>query len=181
MFDTVRNGAIVVAHPDDETLWAGGLIASFPGAWTVIACSIPKSDPIRAWKFFDACAALDAKARLLPYPENPGRLLDGLNVLDLTPFDVVVTHNANGEYGHPHHVQVHRAVTALAPDKSFTFGWSAGALRLPLTPAASAAKRRALECYDHVSPNDGQPKWIALLDRYRTAIDFTEETFDRHR
>ena len=37
----------VVAHPDDETLFAAGAIIRSGGDWTVICCSTPESDPIR--------------------------------------------------------------------------------------------------------------------------------------
>lgn len=174
----VRNGAVVSAHPDDETIWAGGLIGSLPGCWTVICCSIPRTDPIRAWKFFDACDVLGANARLLPYVETPGDPLKNLDQIVLSEFDVVVTHNAQGEYGHEHHKQVHRFVVGRRPD-CFTFGFRRGGIRFPLKPEAQARKRSALKCYDHISPSDGKAKWQALLERYGDAIEIDAETYDR--
>src|SRR6266705_2571148 len=97
--------ALVVAHCDDESLWFGGLLAAEPGDWTIIACSIPRTDPIRAWKFFDACEVLGAKPRLLPFVESgPLELLGNTDRLDLAGFDQIVTHNVVGEYGHRHHL-----------------------------------------------------------------------------
>ena len=44
--------AIIVAHPDDETLWAGGTILSHPLWKCFIACLCRKSDEERATKFY---------------------------------------------------------------------------------------------------------------------------------
>jgi LmbE family N-acetylglucosaminyl deacetylase len=177
IFNSVRRGAVVVAHPDDEVMWVGGLLARYGEAFTVICCSIPARDPVRAWKFFDACAVLGAAARLMPFQERPPAPLDHLDLLDLSGFDLIVTHNAVGEYGHAHHVQLHRHIKKRWPDKTATFGWapdSRGEVVLHLTADEQAKRLAALKCYDHVSPSDGRPKWEALLDHY--AIDLRIET-----
>jgi LmbE family N-acetylglucosaminyl deacetylase len=183
----VRRAALVVAHPDDETLWCAGLLLRHPILWTVIACSIPRRDPVRAWKFYEACEALEATPRLLPYIEaEPAQPLSGLQLLDLSGFDLVVTHGAAGEYGHAQHRQVHQHVKAAArPGQRLAFiGWhrgGVGAHRLELTSAERARKTAALRCYDHTSPADGgKPKWQALLRRYvdQEGLDLGVETYD---
>jgi hypothetical protein len=181
MFDAARNGAIVVAHPDDEVMWFGGLMVRHPG-WTVICCSIPRTDPIRAYKFFAACETLGAKARLLPFQEGPASGgLDGLDNLDLAPFDSIVTHNVVGEYGHRHHVQLHRHIAERWPDKMVMGGYgdAPGSVRIALSGEEMGRKVAALSCYDHTSPSDGKPKWRALLDRYGTMFDLSVETYER--
>ena len=47
----LKNAAVIVAHPDDETLWTGGAILMHPEInWTVITlCRL--SDPDRSPKF----------------------------------------------------------------------------------------------------------------------------------
>lgn len=180
MLGAVRNGVVVVAHPDDEVMWAGGLLARYGDRFTVICCSIPARDPVRAWKFFDACEVLGAKARLLPFQEQPPAPLAHLDLLDLSGFDLIVTHNEAGEYGNPHHSQINRHIMARWPDKTATFGWpSGGDTVLNLTEAEQEKRMAALRCYDHVSPSDGRPKWEALLARYR--LDLTVETFNQPR
>lgn len=194
MFDTVRAGAIVVAHPDDETLWCGGLMLRYPGRWTVICCSIPRADPIRAWKFFDACAVLGARARLLPFVEaRADEPLGHLEALELDGYDCIVTHNETGEYGHRHHRDVHAHVLARAPERAVAIGYRAPAR--PVANDRSAAtcvlrlstpdfwrKREALARYDHVSPHDsGRAKSDALLDRYGSMFDLSTETYERIR
>jgi hypothetical protein len=157
---------MVVAHPDDETLWGAGIILRNPGDWTVVACSTPMSDPVRAVKFEEALRRLGAKGRVSPYLETFSSRLP-MDV-DIDGFDVIVTHGANGEYGHPHHCQVSDHVRAHASCRVITFGFETGAEVLRLTAAEAASKAHALQAYDHVLPYDGRtlPKWQALLDRY---------------
>lgn len=83
-------------------------------------------------------------------------------------FDWVLTHNRFGEYGHPHHKQVHEFVKQRALESPLMFfGREApDALQYPLTPTELERKLQALRCYDHVSSTDRRPKWEALVDRY---------------
>ena len=174
--------ALVVAHPDDESLWFGGLLAAEPGDWTVICCSIPRTDAIRAWKYFAACEVLGARPRLLPFIEaGPNEPLSGLDLIDLSGFDQVVTHNTVGEYGHQHHIQLNRLLTVRYPDKVVTggYGKAAGSKFISLNEHQMGIKLAALRCYDHTSPTDGKPKWRALLDRYGSQFDLGVETYDR--
>jgi hypothetical protein len=180
MFDAVRSGVIVVAHCDDETLWCGGLMARHLFRWTVISCSIPRTDPIRAYKFFEACESLGAKARLLPFVEaEPHMKLGNLDRLDLSEFDVIVTHNRAGEYGHRHHVDVHEHITGHWPERTWCIGYGINRhdVAIDLTAGEQLRKREALRCYDHVSPTDGKPKWEALIERYGKQFDLSVETY----
>lgn len=172
---------IVVAHPDDETLWAGGLAAR--GGFDIICCSVPKTDPIRAWKFYNACKVLGANGKVLPFIEpGPNQPLIGLEVLDLNGYDTIYTHNKLGEYGHLHHKQVHEYIVKnYSYKKIFTFNVcerNGDGLTAQLPEPFLSQKMRALKCYDHCLPYEGKniPKWQALLKRYQH-IDLTIETF----
>lgn len=172
--------ACITAHPDDEVLWAGGLIQK--GDWTVICCSIPRIDPIRAYKFYRCCDVLGVKARVLPFPEgNPSedfRHLDAIE--DLSSFDGVLTHNATGEYGHVHHRSVHNYVVGNFNGPVFTFGFGVGKYQYALTDDEVHRKMIALQCYDHRLPYGGSTpmKWEALLHRYMQDQDFSKESFN---
>lgn len=163
-------------------MWFGGLLAAEPGDWTIVCCSIPRTDPERAWKFFDACEVLGAKARLLPFTEtDPHEPLYYIGMIDLSEFDQILTHNLVGEYGHPHHVALNRLLTSLYPDRVVTggYGKADGPKRVALNEHQLGVKMAAIRCYDHVSRLDGVPKWRALIDRYGSQFDLGVETYDR--
>lgn len=163
---------IVVAHPDDETIWAGGLATRLK--CDIIACSIPKRDPIRAMKFYDACEILGCRGMILPVVENPPHLLD-LSMLRLDKYDHIITHNEKGEYGHAHHSQLHHTIKSkYAYRKLSFFGWGVGGENINLTDEEYQKKLKALQCYDHDNGIDGAPKWQALINRYH--LNLKEET-----
>lgn len=153
--------AVIVAHPDDETLWAGCLIGQKPGI-DVICCSVPRRDPERSIRFFEAVRILGGFPILIAHIEPPpDEDMQHLHLLDLSPYDTVYTHNAQGEYGHRHHKNVHQYVVESGVRRVFGFGGDF------LVTDPTDRKLAALKCYDHQSPSDnGKPKWKALLDRY---------------
>jgi N-acetyl-1-D-myo-inositol-2-amino-2-deoxy-alpha-D-glucopyranoside deacetylase len=125
----------VFAHPDDESLSAGGLLArhASSGARTTVLTATWSADSTRAAELSDATRTLGAgEPRMLGYADArapgsaPGRarLLDApvdevaarivAHVRDLRP-EVVVTHDAyGGATGHPDHVRTHEATVRAA-------------------------------------------------------------------
>jgi LmbE family N-acetylglucosaminyl deacetylase len=122
MDNKTKTVAIIVAHPDDETLWAGGTILSNPSWLCFIICLCRKSDPDRAPKFEKALKILGADGIMgnlddspeqKPLPENEVEKA----ILQLLPrwnFDLVITHGINGEYTrHRRHEEIGKAVINL--------------------------------------------------------------------
>ncbi len=114
--------AVIVAHPDDETLWAGGTILMHPESkWTIVTVC-RKSDPDRAPKFFKAIEALNATGAMGDLDDGPDQAplssRDIQNtILELLPvgkFDLVITHGMWGEYTkHLRHEETGAAVFSL--------------------------------------------------------------------
>jgi LmbE family N-acetylglucosaminyl deacetylase len=164
--------ALVTAHPDDECLWFGGLLLRYPGEWTIICCSVPTRDPIRAYKFFNACDALGARGRLLPFHETLERPLKHLESIEIESYDVIVTHGPKGEYGHPHHRQVHSFVRKRVSGPILCSAYNdQGDYAIELSASEWTSKLAALKLYDHEMHWLGhmRPTWEALIDEYGTS------------
>ena len=120
--DSPKTVAVIVAHPDDETLWAGGTLLSHP-LWNCFIISLCRgSDPDRAPKFQKLLVKLQAQGAIgdmddgpeqKPIPEQEVEK----NILALLPtrnFDLIITHNPNGEYTrHLRHEEISKAVIEL--------------------------------------------------------------------
>lgn len=109
---------VVVAHPDDETLYFSGLLQSLKSApWTVICVTDGNADGNgdRRRRQFEAAMKLHRvrRAEMWDFPDIYERRLDIEKLADrlrtLEPARVF-THGVLGEYGHPHHQDVAVAV-----------------------------------------------------------------------
>lgn len=170
----VKRPVAVFAHPDDESLWCGGLLYASDMDWTVICCSIPPHDRQRAWKFFDACEALAVRGVLMPFEEGEGL---NLSLLDLGGYDFIVTHGEAGEYGHRHHVQLHAHIKQRWGEKARYIGYGGeGRFTLSLDDIAKRRKLEALQCYDRES--NGEPQWKHLIANYGRKFDLWNERYD---
>ena len=129
----------VFAHPDDESLASGGLLAwcAAVGVRVSLLClthgehghagrgaPAPGTRSLRQVRAAELRAAADvlgiARVRLLDHEDGmlpwipPGRLdADILDEIRHTAPDVVVTFDADGLYWHPDHVAVHERTTAV--------------------------------------------------------------------
>jgi len=116
------NCAVIVAHPDDETLWAGGTMLTHPECkWTVITLC-RGGDQDRAAKFFRAIEEFNAVGAMGNLDDNPEQLPLSEHsvrdtILSLLPsdrFDLTITHGLWGEYTrHLRHEETAKAVLAL--------------------------------------------------------------------
>lgn len=114
--------AVIVAHPDDEILWAGGTLLSHPEWQCFIACICRGKDTDRAPRFATVLKILGATGNMADMDDGPEQsplpiAAVAAQILQLLPdghFDLVITHNITGEYTrHRRHEEVCEAVVSL--------------------------------------------------------------------
>ena len=118
---------MIVAHPDDETLWGGNTLAACEG-WLVI-CLTNGHNVTRRRQFDEAMDLFGVRREIWNYPEDwkevkfldqvtdeiESRLSPLVNSPHVTK---VVTHNPDGEYGHDDHRRLSRLVTRAVKDRN---------------------------------------------------------------
>ncbi len=138
MTGLIKNVAIIVAHPDDETLWAGGTILSHT-QWDCFIITLCRGkDEDRSPKFRDVLKILNANGIMGDLDDGPEQFpLNDVDVeqtiLNLLPhrhFDLIITHNPAGEYTrHRRHEETGKAVIRLwhngkiLTDRLWTFAY----------------------------------------------------------
>lgn len=162
---------MIVAHPDDETLWGGAHLLE--GDYLIV-CLTHGSDAVRSAELRSIAAATGNACLILQYPDKTfGRRDDWSNVEEQIEQDItliledkswesVVTHNKAGEYGHIHHKMTHELVTEAYQHEQlqmplYCFGTYYSAKRLPEFEAQ----------LPRISEEDLQKK-EALLQNYKS-------------
>jgi len=140
--------AVIVAHPDDETLWTGGLILMHPEVkWTVLTLC-RKSDPDRSSKFCETMKILRAQGIMGDLDDGPEQepleiehvQSEIASMLPANEYDLILTHSTQGEYTrHRRHEEVAEAVInlieaeKLKSDKLWMFAYEdRNGTRLPM-------------------------------------------------
>lgn len=117
---------MIVAHPDDETLWGGANLLKDNYLVVCVTCG---SDKDRVNEIISVMKETSDKYILLGYPDKTNGkrdnwdtskeniLKDLSDIINLKEWTTIVTHNPEGEYGHIHHKMLNTFVTDLAPNK----------------------------------------------------------------
>jgi hypothetical protein len=126
----VKKGLVVVAHPDDEFLFAHNLVKQeLDIDWTIL-CITHAPDSDRGQKFSSSCMLIGATPEYLCLEDISGKHLDfslieypGITRFFKT-FDMVYTHNKLGEYGNIHHQDCYRWVTVNYSGELWVFAYN---------------------------------------------------------
>lgn len=125
----MKTGLVIVAHPDDETIWMAGIILNSKNInWTIFSLC-REDDPDRAPKFKRVCDYYGARGIISDLededilnlkkslPEIEKRIKKELKI---KKFDYIFTHGLNGEYSHIRHIGVHKIVKILVQEKKLS-------------------------------------------------------------
>ncbi|WP_051588784.1 PIG-L family deacetylase [Ruminococcus sp. NK3A76] len=113
---------MIVAHPDDEFLWGGAHLKE--GGYLVVCITNGKKLE-RHDEFINAVEKSGNTPLILGYPDKVlgkrdewtevrDKIEDDLGyIMSYNDWELIVTHNPSGEYGHIHHVMTNEIVTKL--------------------------------------------------------------------
>ena len=170
-----KSVAVIVAHPDDEILWAGGTILSHPSWKFFIVCLCRKSDTVRATKFYKALKILKSEGIMGDLDDGPDQKpldekeVEGtiLELLPPTHFDLIISHNPSGEYTrHIRHEDVSKAVIKLwhagkiSTNELWTFAYEDGGKEFYPKPVENAT------IYNILTKRIWQRKYSIITETY---------------
>lgn len=139
------NNLMIVAHPDDETLWGGAHLIK-DNYFVVVLTNSYKEQ--RKSEFQQVMKQTNDKYIIMSYPDLKNTWYDENNnykysvdtwstcrtgiqkdlelILNYKEWDTIVTHNPNGEYGHIQHQNISKKVTdivtkSLSGDQEFYY------------------------------------------------------------
>ena len=118
---------MIVAHPDDESLFGGAELLTYPNEYKVVVVDeyhneVRKKELIEAMKYIG----------IVDYEHWTGfkggedyhrekLIYELLRVLREREYVKIVTHNKQGEYGHPRHRALHDILYHLRPELLWCF------------------------------------------------------------
>lgn len=186
--DNVRN-LMIVAHPDDETLWGGCHLAEED---YLVVCLTNGDNIVRNNEIVSATTLSGDKAIILTYPDmESGRkdnwkkyktdiTADINTLITYKNWNTIVTHNPDGEYGHMHH-KMTSSLVADACDKAgcynklhyFEVYYEKGTMPLSYKPNMSTESQAMLDnmlgCYksQHVEIHNQMKGYEAFIKASR--------------
>ncbi|MCC5931329.1 MAG: PIG-L family deacetylase [Cyclobacteriaceae bacterium] len=179
----MKSVAMIVAHPDDETLWAGGTILINPHWNYFIVCLCRANDEDRSHRFYEALKILRAKGTMGDLNDDPEQLPIGngivenliLQLLPKKDYDLVITHDPAGEYTrHLRHEETGQAVIRLwqakkiSTKKLWTFAYDDGNKNYIPRPIKKANIYRSLT----------KPLWQKKYDIIHKTYGFREDSWE---
>lgn len=116
---------MLVAHPDDETIFGYTLLRR--KNWHVVCLTHAQTKP-RCDEFRSVLEKIGVTGQMMDYPDIWGGGFDEAQttaelreLVQAGQYDHVVTHNAEGEYGHSQHCALHKIVLEVVERDLFVF------------------------------------------------------------
>lgn len=120
------NKLMIVAHPDDEMLWGGAHLIEDNYLVVCVTCGGIKE---RVNEFISVMNATNDRYIMLGYPDKTNGQRDNWDsvrsniikdvedIINLKDWELIVTHNPEGEYGHIHHKMTSSITTSVVKEK----------------------------------------------------------------
>lgn len=167
---------MIVAHPDDELLWGGAHLIKDNYLVVCVTCG---TNQIRVNEFVNVMNNTNDKYIMLGYPDKTNGERDSWNnhraniskdlesIINLKDWNIIVTHNPDGEYGHQHHKMTSALVSDIVTtDNLYYFG-------------IYHSKKAITAYYDDMSSiNDNYLAKKRKLIKYYKSQDFIQTMFD---
>lgn len=118
-----------VAHPDDEMIWGGSHLIQDDYLVVCITCG---TNEVRLNEFKKVMKETGDSYIALGYPDKTNgkrnewiEVYDDIKkdiefILNSNDWELIVTHNEDGEYGHIHHIKTNKIVTELFDANNYT-------------------------------------------------------------
>lgn len=167
---------MIVAHPDDELLWGGSHLISDDYLVVCVTCG---GVPERVNEFVKVMHETNDKYIMLGYPDKTNGERDNWDshrnniyknlkeIINLKDWNMIVTHNPDGEYGHIHHKMTSSLVTsAVTTDNLYYFG-------------VYHSKKAIINYYDEMAPisDSNLAQKRKIISKYKSQI-FIQTMFD---
>lgn len=185
---------MIVAHPDDETIFGGAHISE--GGYFIV-CLTNENNSVRKAEFNDMLDTTKNEGIILDFPDKKFGKRDNWehdkeNIEEIIThyvktknWESITTHNMNGEYGHIHHKMVNQLVTKVCEHEKQTdilyyfapYYKKSELKNHTLTPMATndlKAKIKITKLYssqkkvcDHLKHIFPYEEWSSYKDRYK--------------
>lgn len=185
---------MIVAHPDDETIFGGAHISE--GGYFIV-CLTNENNSTRKTEFNDMLDATKNEGIILDFPDKKFGKRDNWehdkeNIEEIIThyvkaknWESITTHNMNGEYGHIHHKMVNQLVTKICEHEKqtdflyyFAPYYKKSDLKnhtlTPIPPSALKAKIEIAKLYssqkkvcDHLKHIFPYEEWTSYKDSYK--------------
>ena len=172
------NKLMIIAHPDDETLWGGKALIEDDYLVVCITCGKVKS---RVFEFVNVMHTTNDKYIMLGYPDKTKGQRDNWDkvykdiskdldkMITVKDWEQIVVHNPDGEYGHQHHKMLNVMTTNLVKEKKklYYFGHY-------------SSKKSISKHYDELTPmNDNTLKKKKQIIGIYHSQKFIQTSFDQ--
>ena len=129
IIDKPYHKLLIVAHPDDETLWGYYQLKESKG-WKIL-CITNANNALRVSELKNIAIHFDSALEIWNYQDSafhynmhPQLYKDIENEINKQNVKMVLTHNPLGEYGHIQHIKLSNVVLSVSKKPTYVFSYT---------------------------------------------------------